>query len=912
MKSAASERVAVQPSAAPLTQSSPSTVSTDPKPFFPEQPNPRGALALSVLTSIGVIASISLYTSRAYPCAALYPFLGTIFGGAFGFAWEIRGGPIDLVNIVTGVRRANVGLIIGYLLNLSVMASVASEGPFVNVFNVAVPAVAGWLAMYSWLGHDRWRVALVTPASILAMFILVFFFPLPQVVGSFFSRLLYGSAALVMLAANVLSPMAGPRNFSFVFHSLLSLSTLLLFFAVRTFDFSSLTSVVSGKPYAVASPVCSIFDGFGSVWEYLTLRTFAEPSLLIGFIAGLIAGVYTSKRNFNEFRYNIAATFWTILHRFLLSSAGPFPVPAGRADAPIDFASYDVMHPNAAPLSVPAATSVPLAQRFKYDLLRLIFSISDWADVNYPASDPLVHPRFKPRIEPRLGLSYYWNEKILGVPTPRTPPAMRDAFLRGELLSFALLYSHGYRDVREPTDTEMNAVNAATGQTPNRVLDYSKYEHYEQRDGFSPYGGKAFFVASDMDGNRCDEPGMVVHDLHLLAVLAPRDDADNFITVVRPEESTEDVSDLSKQPGYDHFNYIQRSIHSSSIFVAVVMHHLLEIHTVTSITSIALHNAFDTADEEGGSIEPHPFRAAMQLHYYSSTEVQEVTTPHLLNSYATFAQVFSLKAHATANALNDNFIDYEYLADCDFDARERWMNTPQMRDEKRYLEIFRAYAIAVVRATWGDVDNDCDGDLSDDERAAIDERLAADSRMSKFLRELSKRVKGNRLPSRFVADDEGEQEGQRWSIDGLVQFIAETVHLTTVRHQYLGTKMALASLDFRYSGLSAHYADDNPPPKEDYIALILIVAATALKPFPTLMDSEKFRTQKAVAASFTTYLGVKHPATNKLQKAYGELADKDGKQGLAALQREWETDGTDAIENRMRVMPNELHIMAGY
>lgn len=1013
--------------------------------MLPENANGPGAAALLCLTVASAAGLHALARDGGYPCAAQLPFAATALGGGIGFLWEVRGGPMTWVNYVSALRRANVGLVVGFLSNLALtLAGVAGDAA---LRRVVVPAAAAWLAAYAWLGHDRWRVTLAVPAAAVAMLALAFVSLPPLVatatatatvaatspaavvvsISGVLPLVLYVAGLLALLLAATAGPLAGPRLFSAVFHGGLTLATTLLALALRDFDFGSPPDV-SRCPDVFRAPLAFAWHGVA--------RPFLEdPVRPLAVFAGFVVAARSSRRNFNELRYNVAASFWVLLHRFLLSSAGPLPPPAppvnhshnntsattntittnttpitsattsgdgcGR-EGRIDFAAYDALHENAAPLSVPAARRIPLAQRFKYEMLRIVFAVSDWADVNLPASDPLTHPRFKPRVEPRLGMSYYWSAWALGIQPPSTPHAMRAAFVRGELLSYVLLYSHGFRDVRVATEEEKEMVGEVMGDRPNRVLDYTKYEHYAQREGFSPYGGRAFFVAEDRDGGRCDEPGMQVHSLRLLAVVAPRDDASNLIHAVRgggsklPYDGDKsvcddhsdgeeigdsagakgDVSNLSTLPGYDHFNDIQKSIHASSIFVAVTMHHLLEIHTVTSITSVALHNAFDSNIScEEAAMPPHPFRAVMQLHYYSSTEVHEVTTPHLLNSYATFAQVFALQPHATAAALNDHFHDYEYLQDCDFERRGKWMNTPQFRDELRYMQAFMRYARACVRIAWGNAsistdisestvingsgggdsgenveenevsDNgngnddhgyysdDSGGPFSDEEREAIEGRLCKDSRMTVFLQELTKRMRSGRLPSRFVATTDVATGAQHWSADGVSQLIAETIHLCTVRHQYLGTKMPLASLDFRFSGLGAQCADGQPPPKEDYVALALIVAATALKPFPTLLDSARWRTRRAVDDSFALYLGKRNPHTAALQRAFGTLVDDvgegagrrnkkegggedkeggGGRGGLRALQQEWEAHGTRANDDRLRVLPDELQLMAGY
>lgn len=95
-----------------------------------------------------------------------------------------------------------------------------------------------------------------------------------------------------------------------------------------------------------------------------------------------------------------------------------------------------------------------------------------------------------------------------------------------------------------------------------------------------------------------------MHELILLAVAAPRNDTRYFITVIGLEEKVIDIVTLFKQPGSDHFNYIRKSIHSSSSLVAVVIHRSSDTHTVASVTSIAFHSELDGCEKRWGKSSP--------------------------------------------------------------------------------------------------------------------------------------------------------------------------------------------------------------------------------------------------------------------------------------------------------------------
>ncbi len=114
-----------------------------------------------------------------------------------------------------------------------------------------------------------------------------------------------------------------------------------------------------------------------------------------------------------------------------------------------------------------------------------------------------------------------------------------------------------------------------------------------------------------------------------------------------------------------HFRQAEKIISASTLFLTVVGYHLMEIHTMTSVISISLHNAFD-AENKG---EVHPLRAVLHLHYFTSTFVQEITTAHLLAQKAIFAQIFALTHDELSRYLDDNYLRYQYCEDIDHAKR---------------------------------------------------------------------------------------------------------------------------------------------------------------------------------------------------------------------------------------------------
>jgi len=79
----------------------------------------------------------------------------------------------------------------------------------------------------------------------------------------------------------------------------------------------------------------------------------------------------------------------------------------------------------------------------------------------------------------------------------------------------------------------------------------------------------------------------------------------------------------------------------------------LEIHTMCNTVSVALYNAFDVNCKK-----VHGFRAVMQVHFSHHTEVQEITTSHLLVNRGVFIQVFAYPHEVLMKVLNDSYKTY--------------------------------------------------------------------------------------------------------------------------------------------------------------------------------------------------------------------------------------------------------------
>lgn len=199
------------------------------------------------------------------------------------------------------------------------------------------------------------------------------------------------------------------------------------------------------------------------------------------------------------------------------------------------------------------------------------------------------------------------------------------------------------------------------------------------------------------------------------------------------------------------------------------------------------------------------------------------------------------------------------------------------------------------------------GDLSPMAQAEITLAIQEDERMDTFLGNLAVRLPNSKLPERFAKSDGNGH--QQWTYKGVCRFIHETLHAQTVRHAYVGTKVLLASFDLNFSAGPAVCADGRLPPEEDFRAFVVFVHQTAVANLPTMMRTDGQLTPDSVVETLREYLDA--DKAKALEKAFRCMADKE-KDGLYLLQKEFENDPSEFISNTMRVMPDELRIMAGY
>eukprot|EP00301_Raphidiophrys_heterophryoidea_P009898 c14908_g1_i1.p1 GENE.c14908_g1_i1~~c14908_g1_i1.p1 ORF type:complete len:842 (-),score=199.15 c14908_g1_i1:44-2569(-) len=822
--------------------------------------NTLGALTLIALTAISIHASVTLFNQA--PCYTVYPFGFSIIGGGIGMFVEAFGTSLDLAFKAKAIRGANVGLVFAantvLVLSLSTMDSPTNTAYFLTA--------AGFVGGFTWwngfLGHEFLVQTGALLTILVSLFVIVTAFPKPQLtasVGDLFGfeatarSWLQGFQAVnfvgvIALAVFARSPLGSP-----VFHALVSLAALSGFAGLEALSFDA-------KDTCRASFASFKFSDYHN----------SLFCLFIGGALGLASVVALFPLQKGELRFMLVGSVWKVVHTQLLFGVGPNPQPLSTKGAvTIKFSEYELQHKHANGIFVPAANSIPVTQTYKQFILGIVFSILSVLDRVIPTARSVLMPKEKPRVETLnplnpndteywVGPEVYWPVKSRDF--VETPVENCVDYSRSQLLPYIIQYSHGFRNLRKIQLEELPTLGV---QQPlanaTHILDMSFLARYHPKDGFFAYGGKAIFSATEKS-------------VELLALQGPEN----------PHWF------LAAEFGTPQFRIAEKGLHASTVFANVVLHHLLEIHTATSVVSAAMNNAFDVSVPDLPSA--HPFRQAMQFHFYNSTQVQEVTTAHLLDKTGIFSQVFGLRHEELATALNEHWASDRvwFAQDSNIEARQQILVTPQSTWEAEYYDIFLKYASAVVDSIW-----------------KTDQLVAQDARMKAFHKEMTSNIdftSAGRTPLKRLRL--AERHGRLDTKQSVAYFMADAIHHVTVRHEYLGTKVALNALDHRFSGLGAVVRDGLPSPKEDYQSLMLITAATAMKPAAKLQDPNQATVFRNLLAE-TSNLAQRNSVVTAFDRMQTSLKD---------LEDRWTRTPQDRHHNRvnLRVLPSDLELGATY
>lgn len=538
---------------------------------------------------------------------------------------------------------------------------------------------------------------------------------------------------------------------------------------------------------------------------FVASKTIDWPSHVLlkwGLITACIAGIlFTMKavpKTYNVLRSKISNTIWSLQY-FLIISAKRFPNPKNLSEL------YKNGGPEAArlipyyqhhPEFLPETLAIPSLARLEKNVTAFgqmvkkakgAFKIIALLDHFSPQANLNIRLKDKPRMKIwDDGSSVYpklYKKTIFGfsLPIPEfkiTPPPVIDAYKEGQLLAYL---------------AEFGVANPLLRKAPDKpgylILDFRHLEKYETKEDYESYGGAAYFKVNSEKKR-----------LELTSVIAPNTD----------EEITPNPMDTS-------YRHAESMVIASTYFMVISGKHLADIHMTYNLLEAVLHNAFDAQDQFN-----HPIRTFMYLHLFSHELAEELTTEHLVQEGAVFAQVFATTHNNLINHLNDQYHSFEYADDEDFEYRNDIMKMDNgevlpnacINWEMEYVKIWRKYTDDIINLVYHE-----------------DSDVVNDKYIQDMLRGM-KQVFFKGLPERY--DDLKTKKGlSRWASD--------TMHHLIIRHQVYGTTGINAAIDPRI-GSTQVPKDRGTQGVDEWRSLMGVALATACSRFTLLFgeNDEKF------------------------------------------------------------------------
>lgn len=816
------------------------------KPVAPKFDRTWSFASIASLFLMAAVANRFLESMRAagLPAWNWVPFLFTVFGSGLGMVFEVVLVANDVpfqqtyspaAKLIRRIRLLNLAPVTASIFYAVCCLTIGDPDLRVALLYGAA-ALAGGLGFALFWGGAEAPVGIVLLTIQLAQVALVLGLG-TRAGGWTAATCLVGQAVAQASALRIGT--ADPKR-STAFHVLSTLSGVLLYGAMR--------AALAGDP------------GFAN---RVAVATPNGPLAALGFLAMIAVGVVFTARNFpltyGHCRAAFSNALWSGLY-FLLVSEERFPNPkplrevyGTRQPPPIGLKPYHVVHPQhlVENLAIPAAETLEHAVRSFADLLKRIekvFGLLSHLDAVFPHVDARAPLATKPRIEgwsdgqeywPRLFLKTIRGRSIPGQKMDPAPAPLLEAFGDGQLLAYLCESGIGSAFLAR-----------ATGRGPDAlVADFRFLEDYETKPDYEPYGGVAYFTV-----NRAAQC------LELVSVVAPR---------CRKE--------IRVNPADPAFRRAEAMIAASLYYQVISGKHLAEIHMTYNLVEVALHNAFDAT---GGC--DHPVRTMLYLHFFSHALAEELTTEHLVQQRAVFAQIFATTHTALIRHLNDCYRDFHFGADEDFDARLALLSTvdgtgkrtPLPRAaigwELRYVAIWNRYATAVVEALY-----------------PTDAEVVADTRVQGLHAELE-RVLLNGMPARYAAFQ---------TKAGLARFLTDTIHHCVIRHEVYGTMGVRGALDPRIGQLQVP-RDGGPPGVEEWRSVACIGLATSRTRFTPLLGDYKY-----------LFAGAPGSTRSALERAFDDMQRE-----LGALQEEWTRTAADVAFNYdyFRAVPVDLDTGPGY
>lgn len=786
--------------------------------------------------------------TTALPAWTWLPFLFTIFGSTVGWLFELSlilaGTPFQQTKSVATatvqrVRFLNLAPVTMTIFFFVVTMTVADPGLRLALL-IASGAVGTGLGFALFFGPPN----PVVPLFLLGTQVLQVVFVLATGVPN-------GGAFLLVQAALQFSALvvgtSTPRA-STIFHLTSTLSGVVLYAALLR-----ATSVDPEFPFRVAT---HLPEGSVALWGFVLACVFG-----LGFTMRVFPLAYAN------LRIALTNAVWAPLY-FKLVSQSRFPNPYTLGSLyktdpkPTKLVPYSVAHAANLPqkLAIPAAYDDELEANvtaFSQLVSQATSAFKLIAMLDHVAPQSVVSTPLSAKT--RLGIaddgSAYWpslfGKTIFGASLPeggRLEPAPKpaiDAFQGGQLLAYLVEFGIGSPFARPAPDRGPGAL----------VVDLRFLERYETKPDYESYGGMAYFRV-DAAKKR----------LVLVSVVAPGTEAE-----------------LPADPRDPQFRRAEAMVVASLYYQVISGKHLAEIHMTFNLIEVSMHNAFDARGQWN-----HPFRTFLYLHFFSHELAEELTTEHLVQEGAVFAQIFATTGDALIDHLNDCYADFEFGVDEDFDARSASMRMPTTDGstgallpdcavswELEYFAIFHAYATKLVDVIY-----------------ATDTDVVADPYLQEFHRGLLQ-VFLRGLPDRYDAFR---------TKAGVARFAADTIHHCTVRHQVYGTTGIRAALDPRIS-MTQVPKDGGTTGVEEWRSLAYVALATGQARFTLLTGP--------TGQDFTYLL---EDLDDEAKRTAMADVFRDLQKDLLALEARWTSDPASARFNYdyFRALPSDLHTGPGY
>jgi len=239
-----------------------------------------------------------------------------------------------------------------------------------------------------------------------------------------------------------------------------------------------------------------------------------------------------------------------------------------------------------------------------------------------------------------------------------------------------------------------------------------------------------------------------------------------------------------------------------------------------------------------------------------------------------FPQVFGFTHNGRSEYYNSYFNNSQYAEDADFERREhvyggKVPQNSQLAWEREYHNLYMKYASDMVHLYYAD-----------------DHAVASDEQLQNFHAELNKWLP-NALPERHSFKTRAS----------LSRFLADTIHVFTVRHEVYGTNTVKYALD--PSIISSQVPIDfGLPSIEEYYSLLCVGYATSRVSFGKMFSPNILK----MVEYFPEH-------QSDVQTVFQALQD-----GFKRLESEWTADQAQLDHNRdyFRNIPSDLETGAGY